>query len=111
MIRSEIAELMKLGSFPASHDIVPNTIVRQQSLLSSIAPPVTDDEARELVKLFGPDDYYGGAWTVLHLIESAPSWPLADCLSDDSNEWVVRLRQRLTARNSGDSEEFRGHHT
>ncbi|MDB6032726.1 MAG: hypothetical protein JWM16_3064, partial [Verrucomicrobiales bacterium] len=33
-----------------------------------------------LVKVFGPDDYYGLAWSLLHLIESAPGWPLADCL-------------------------------
>ena len=98
MIRLEISELMKLGSFPASHDVALDTMRRQQLLLRSIVPPVTDDEAMELVKLFGPDDYFGAAWTVLHLVESAPDWPLADCLSDNSNEWVVRLTHRLGNR-------------
>lgn len=91
MIRCEISELMGLGPFPGSRDVVLTTIDRQDQLLRRIVAPVTDDEARELVKLFGPDDYYGGAWTVLHLIESAPHWPLADCLPDPSpNEWISK---------------------
>jgi hypothetical protein len=97
MTRPEVSELVRLGSFPASRDVVPETIGRQEQLLSKITPPVTDDEARELIKLFGPDDYFGAAWTVLHLIESAPHWPLADCLSG-SGEWVVQLRGRLARK-------------
>ena len=62
--------------FPASHDVVQAQIEKQQQLLESLKPPLSDDEARELVKVFGPDDYYGLARTVLHLIESAPGWPL-----------------------------------
>jgi len=98
MIRSEIVELVKLGRFPASLDVVSETMGRQEALLRRIVPPVNDDEARELIKLFGPDDYFGGAWTVLHLVESATHWPLWDCLSYESNEWIVRLRQRLRSR-------------
>jgi hypothetical protein len=45
---------------------------RQEELLRSIVSPVTDDEARALITLLGPDDYFGGAWTVVHLFESAP---------------------------------------
>lgn len=98
MIRPEISELVKLGRFPASQDVVLSVMERQEQLLGSIVPPVSDDEARELIKLFGSDDYFGGAWTVLHLIESAPNWPLDDCLVDDSNEWIARLRLRLERR-------------
>jgi hypothetical protein len=97
MIRHEISELVKLGEFPASRDVVLSVMEKQEQLLGSIVPPVTDDEARELIKLFGPDDYFGGAWTVLHLIESAPHWPLADCLSEESNEWILRLKERAAS--------------
>ena len=99
MIRPEVIALVRLGQFPASREAVPEAISKQEDFLRRIAPPVTDDEARELVKLFGPDDYYGGAWTVLHLIESAPHWPLADCLTG-TNEWIVRLRERLARKGS-----------
>jgi len=95
MIRPEIVELVRLGRFPPSRDVLPELIRKQEGLLRQIAPPVTDDEARELSKLFGPDDYFGGAWTVLHLVESAPNWPLADCLSSAPIEWSNRLKGRV----------------
>jgi hypothetical protein len=99
MIRPEVNELLKLGSFPSSSAVVPEVIKAQEELLRNIGSPVTDDEARALIKLFGPDDYYGGAWMVLHLVESAPNWPLMDCLSNDTNEWVVRLKERSARTN------------
>jgi hypothetical protein len=94
MVRSDVIELVRLGGFPPSKGVDLGLITRQQEFLQRITPPITDEEARELVKLFGPDDYYGLAWTVLHLVESAPNWPLADCLADHSNEWINRLRAR-----------------
>jgi len=68
-------------------------IKAQEMLLRSIKAPVSDDEAKCLTKLFGSDDYFGLAWTVLHLVESAPGWPIEECLRDASNEWIVRLRE------------------
>lgn len=94
MVRSEIAELLALGTFPSSSSVNLDVIDQQEELLRKISPPITDDEARELVNLFGPDDYFGGAWTVLHLIETAPNWPLSECLTNTSNEWILRLRKR-----------------
>ena len=98
MIRSEVSELVRLGGFPSSKGVDLALIKRQQELLQSITPPISDAEARELIKLFGPDDYYGLAWTVLHLVEGTPNWPLADCLTSRSNEWVDRLRDRVTRK-------------
>jgi hypothetical protein len=94
VIRTEIVELVELKAFPASDDVELDVIQTQERLLRAILVPVTEEEARQLITLFGPDDYFGMAWTLLHLIETAPNWPLMDCLSDDSNEWVVRLRRR-----------------
>lgn len=47
-----------------------------------------------MISLFGQDDCFGLAWSMLHLIETSPNWPLADVLSDFSNEWIYRLRER-----------------
>jgi hypothetical protein len=44
--------------------------------------------------VFGDDDCFGLAWTLLHLIESTPGWPLPAALPDLRNEWVRRLRER-----------------
>ena len=99
MVRAQIQELLNLGRFPASSDAIPEVIKRQEDLLRSIRPPVSDEEAGALTRLFGPDDYFGGAWTVLHLIESAPGWPIRECIEGDENEWITRLRE--SARRAG----------
>ncbi len=96
-MQEAIRKLTRFGPFPPSEEAEYAIISKQHELLQHIASPLTDDEARELVKLFGPDEYFGGAWTILHLIETAPHWPLADCLVNESNEWVSRLIRR--ARN------------
>lgn len=94
MLRRTIEELIKLGKFPASQDVNLDTIKAQEALLKEIASPVSDKEAEALVQLFGPDDYFGLAWTMLHLIETAPSWPNEDCLKGVSVEWAKRMRNR-----------------
>jgi hypothetical protein len=101
MVRPEVEQLVMLGSFPASciADVV--TIKRQEELLQRIIPPITDEEAVQLVKLFGPDDYFGGAWTLLHLVETAPHWPIEDCLAKTSGEWISRLRDRASRAGKG----------
>jgi hypothetical protein len=101
MIRSELRDLIEIGAFPASQGADLPSIKRRQELLDRIKPPVSDSEARELVKLFGPDEYFGLAWTVLHLIEGAPGWPLADCLSVGPNAWIDRLKRRRTGKADG----------
>lgn len=50
-----------------------------------------------MVSLFGQDSCFGLAWSLLHLIETSPNWPLADVLSNCSNEWAVRLHERAVA--------------
>jgi hypothetical protein len=97
-MRKEIIELIKLGPLPAGTvDSDPDLIDRYADLIQAIIRPVTDEEACALVKLFGPDDCFGVAWSLLHLIETAPSWPIAECLRDRSNEWV-RLLAASAAR-------------
>ena len=43
--------------------------------------------------MFGPDDCFGAAWTLLHLIETAPNWP-QEPLEDNGNEWLQMLNRR-----------------
>lgn len=62
--------------------------------LSKVHTPISDDEAKALVRLFGPDDCFGLAWTLLHLIENAPSWVMEDAINGLEGVWVDRLRER-----------------
>jgi hypothetical protein len=98
-LREQIEELMKMGPLPSSDTALRENqeerIKRYGTLISSITTPITDEEARGLVRIFGPDDCFEMAETLVHLIETAPGWPLWECLEDTSNEWVQTLRLRL----------------
>lgn len=98
-MRQEVIELGRLGPLPPSDVVVrenlDSLIDKYSQLLMSIEKPVTDEEARVLVKLLGPDDGFGLVWQLVSLVESAPGWPLADCLENIDNEWIRLLRQRV----------------
>jgi hypothetical protein len=81
-----------------------NVVVREKldsvidkygQLIKSIRKPVTNEEARVLVTVFGPDDAFGLVWPLIALVESAADWPLADCLENADNEWIQVLKQRV----------------
>jgi hypothetical protein len=94
MIRDEVRRLFKMGPLPAAMSADIKSLKRQQELLQEIKPPISDEEARLLCKLFGPDDCFGLAWSILHIVETAPSWPLEDCLAGASNSWLLLLADR-----------------
>jgi hypothetical protein len=60
----------------------------------AISRPVTAEEAKALVACFGPDDCYGVAWSLLHLIETGPNPVLAAEPARGANEWHHRLWTR-----------------
>ncbi len=96
-MRQQVRELVALGPLPADDVAEEDELEQYHQLLESVyrAKPVTDEEARALVKLFPPDGdtCFGLAWTLVHLVETAPGWPLADCLAGDG-EWLRRLHNR-----------------
>ena len=94
VMRSEVLRLRELGRLPPERTATVDQIREVEDLVKGLSKPATDEEARELVTLFGSDSCFGLAWRVLHFVESAPGWPLPDCLKDDANEWVVELRER-----------------
>lgn len=101
-MRQDIRELVALGPLPREEAVVAGDVSQEQYMLwgeriERITPPVTDEEARALAKIFPPDGTaFGVAWTVLHLIETAPHWPLEDVLATNPpNEWIARLKRRI----------------
>ena len=97
-MRKEVIELGKLGPLPetgrAVRENLQELVNQYEKLIMSIKNPVSNDEARILSKLFGTDDCFGLVWPLIGLIESAPDWPLQECLGDTSNEWIQVLKQR-----------------
>ena len=92
-VRAEVQALLFLGALPPS-SAPAEAIAKHQSALQSVKAPISDEEARLMIRLFGPDECFGLAWVLLHLIESAPGWPIQSVLSTASGEWASRLRQR-----------------
>ena len=103
-MRQEVDELLRMGPMPDEGSAEQDQVDRYAELIDGIARPATDDEARALVSIFGHDDFFGVAWSLLHLIETAPHWPLPDCLRDPQNDWIRLLRDRSEERLGGTSD-------
>jgi hypothetical protein len=97
-MREQVTELLSLGPLPDSDKANEEDIDRRAALLEAIALPVSDEEARSLVSLFGSDDAFGLAFSVRRLVESAPGWPIWDVIQGEG-PWMEDLRAR--AINSG----------
>ena len=93
-MRPEVERLVSLGQFPAEGSATIEQIDRIERAFLAIISPLSDSEARALVRLFGPDGCFGAASSLIHLIETAPGWPLHECLADSENEFVISLRAR-----------------
>lgn len=96
-MRQEIRDFIALGPLP-DEQADEERIKQHEDALARITEPVTDEEAKALVASFGPDDSYGLAWSLVHLIETAPNWPLKEALEGVESEWVRRLRSRAESR-------------
>jgi hypothetical protein len=93
-MREAIKELQTLGPLPSEEAATVAQLQRIEELYRAIAKPVSDEEARVLIELFGPDGCFGITSSFIHLIETAPGWPLKECFQHMNNEWKVELRAR-----------------
>ena len=93
-VRKEVEAMRAFGHLPSEDDAEFEFLKKYEELYSAVTKPVTDEEARILIELFGPDGCFGAASSIMHLIESAPGWPLEDCLRNLDNEWKIELRDR-----------------
>ena len=99
-IREEVHALISMGRLPSEEAVVATPeldgrIEQMQQAIELIVPPVTREEAEKLLGIFGPDSSFGLAWSVVHLIESAPGGtPLVSAPPPDANYWVRFLWDR-----------------
>lgn len=92
-MRTEVRTFLADGPL-SDRDASEEEIDRRARRLDAIPKPVTGEEARALVSCFGPDDCYGVAWTLLHLIETGPNPVLTTRPAHDGDEWHQRLYDR-----------------
>ncbi|EBA5557749.1 TPA: hypothetical protein N2F65_003905 [Salmonella enterica] len=93
-MRQSVIELINMGPLPSEDCNDITLIEKYQALLHSIEPPLSIKEAKSLVSVFGDDECYELAWTLLHLIESADKLNPEDITDRPENLWVKRLKTR-----------------
>ena len=91
-MRKQIEKLVEFGALPTESASVAE-VARCQSLIESIAPPISLQEAVALVGILGSDDCFGLAWSIVHLIESAPGWGI-EHIPPGSGFFLKTLRTR-----------------
>lgn len=93
-MRPEIRVFVELGRLPSEDDAEVELLKTYDTAYRKIEPPITDEEAIALVGLFGDDGCFGLASSVMHLIETAPGWPIEDVLAATNNAWILELTNR-----------------
>ena len=93
-IRDEVASFLAIAPLPPSRQADQEHLERLTELLMKISSPVSKEEAIRLATAFGPDECFGLAWTLIHLIESAPDGAPLDVIPESDNEWIMLLRER-----------------
>jgi hypothetical protein len=93
-MRPEIRRLVELGRLPSEDDGDVETLRKYELEYRRITRPIADEEAIVLVRLFGEDGCFGFASSLMHLIETAPGWPIEACLTATGNPWVLELKNR-----------------
>lgn len=98
-MREEIKKLVSKGVLPAEGVANIEDLKSIELAISLIDAPLSDDEAKALVSILGVDECFGIAWSILHLVETAPHWPIKECLTETNNTWISILIKR--AKNAG----------
>jgi hypothetical protein len=81
-----------MGPLPAKGVATVDEIAERQRLLEHIEHPLSDHEASLMATVFGPDNGFSLAWTMLHMIETAPAAVTAEY--GGNGDWVDLLRNR-----------------
>jgi hypothetical protein len=93
-IRVEVRRFVDLGPLPSEDENSEGGDAAFDSLeqaLHAIERPINDAEAALLSGSFGTDGCFGLAWTLVHLIETAPThMPLTEPAAS-ANPWIRRL--------------------
>jgi len=93
-MRSSVTQLVALGKFPREQGAIAAHVQEFEDALRKIQPPATKEEAIALLAVFGQDGCFGLAWSLVHLIESAPGWPFPEAQLHAANPWVKTMLER-----------------
>lgn len=97
-----VSQLVDLGPLPDEEVAEVAQLQAFEFALAQVERPITGEEALALLSIFPSDDSscFGLAWSVLHLVETAPGWPLAQARLHATNPWVRTMLQRAASTGS-----------
>ena len=93
-IRDEVREFLSLGPLPESQAAEVAHLEQLQAALFRMPKPLTDEEAAQVARMFGPDECYGLAQTLVAYIESAPDALNHPDFPPEDGYWLRDLRDR-----------------
>ncbi len=93
-MRTLVTQLIALGQFPSEQEAAAPQVQEFEQVIRKIEPPLTKEEALALLSVFGQDGCFGLAWSLLHLIETAPGWPYPEARLRAANPWVKSMLER-----------------
>lgn len=96
LMRTAVTELVALGRLPEEAAASVPVLESFERAIQRVEPPLSDEEALGLLSVFplGEASCFGLAWSVVHLVESAPGWPMPQARLQGSNPWVRSLLER-----------------
>lgn len=97
-MRTSVAKFTCLGQLPPEREASVAQVQAFEAALKDIEAPVTDEEAMALLRTLpeSEETCFGLAWSVLHLIETAPGWPLKEAESLLPSPWVASMLARAS---------------
>ena len=97
-MRTSVINLASLGRLPEERSAAVPQLQAFEAALKAIEPPVTDEEAMSLLQALPntEESCFVLAWSVLHLIETAPGWPIKEAKLQRSNPWVASMLERVS---------------
>lgn len=96
-VQGAVAGMARLGPMPSAVSPALNIVGDWESALRALVLPISEADAGVLAGLFGDDDCYGLAWTLIHVIETTPGWPLWELLPTGGGKWIELRRARAGA--------------
>jgi len=95
-MRESVAQLSALGRLPTDSQASVDQVRIYEGALGQVSAPLSNQEALALLGLLPHEEgsCFGLAWTLVHLIETAPGWPLPALSDAPETPWTSALRER-----------------
>lgn len=93
-MQNAVRSLISLGPLPASSDADQEHLRQVEAALAAVRTPLSQAEAEALLPVFGSDECFGLAWSLLHIVETAPDIVNVLANAGPGNLWVNTLRER-----------------